>query len=394
MIDVTEKNPGRKKFISIKGAKLHNLKNVSVEIPHNSFTVITGVSGSGKSSLAFDTLYAEGQRRFVESLSSYARQFLERMQKPDVDSINGIPPAIAIEQKPSSRNPRSTVGTTTEVYDYFRLLYGRIGTTICRNCGRVVRKESADSCVEAIRKYADGSKLFILIPLSEKTRDISSELVKYRELGYFRIVLRNSDEILDMNEIKLAPNTLVSDVFVVIDRIVLSQEKDNLTRLTESIESAFRVGTGRVFVKNIETNDTAVFSKDYECPDCEILYTEPEPRLFSFNIPYGACPSCNGFGRIIGIDENLVIPEKTKSIRDGAIHPFRTPGFNQHQRALMRIAPKFGLPLDLPYEHLPKKQLDLIWDGSGEYIGINGFYKMLEESNYKVHYRIIMAKYR
>ena len=394
---MNEKNQNivvNKKFISVKGAKLHNLKNISVDIPHNSLTVITGVSGSGKSSLAFDTIYAEGQRRFVESLSAYARQFLERMNKPDVDTITGLPPAIAIEQKPASRNPRSTVGTATEVYDYFRLLYGRIGVTICKICGRIVHKDNADSVVEELSKLDDNDKLYLLFPLPPQTRNIQTEIDKYSELGFFRLVFKDSDNIIDLQKEKLSKNIEPDSIYILADRLVYNKEKDTLTRLSESLESAFTIGPGRIIIRNLTKNQNYYFSKQFECPECEIVYTEPEPRLFSFNIPFGACPNCNGFGRTIDIDEELVIPEKSKSINKGAIHPFRTQGFSEHLRALLKIAPKYNISLDEPYDTLPKNIKEIIWEGAKDYIGINGFFKMLEENNYKLHYRVILSKYR
>ncbi len=391
---MNNKNGNKQKYISVKGARLHNLKNISVDIPHNKITVITGVSGSGKSSLAFDTIYAEGQRRFVESLSSYARQFLEKMNKPDVDSITGLPPAIAIEQKPAGRNPRSTVGTTTEIYDYFRLLFGRIGETKCRNCGKTVRKDTPASVAEEIRKWEEDTKLYIMFSVPQNSRDIKTELEKFQGLGFFRIVLKDSDNIINLMEESFPKKVNSDEVFVLADRMVLKKDKESITRLTESIESAFTAGSGRIVIRDLTSGKDYFFSTIYECADCEIVYSEPEPKLFSFNNPHGACPNCQGFGRTIGIDEDLVIPEKTKSIKKGAIHPFRTQGFAQHLRDLLRIAPKYKIHVDEPFENLSKEDIDIIWNGADEYIGINGFIKMLEEKSYKLHYRVLLSRYR
>ncbi len=357
-------------------------------------SVITGVSGSGKSTLAFDTIYAEGQRRFVESLSAYARQFLERMNKPDVESINGLPPAIAIEQKPPSRNPRSTVGTSTEIYDYLRLLYGRIGHTFCRKCGIEVRKDSAQTVVESIINGNDGDKLYILFPLSEQARNVQDELKRVQQLGFFRIVTKENSEIIDIESDEIPSDLEILTTFSLVDRIVLDKSKESVTRLTESIELAMRHGQGKVIIRNLTQNSDHRFSSLYECSDCDILYKEPEPRLFSFNNPYGACPTCQGFGRTIGVDEQLVFPDKTKSIRKGAVHPFRTQGFASFQRELMAVSPKYNIPLDEPIQGFTDEQMNFLWNGADEYLGLNAFFTMLEEGNYKVQNRVMLSRYR
>lgn len=382
------------KFIRIQGAKLHNLKDISVSIPRNKLTVITGVSGSGKSSLAFDTLYAEGQRRFVQSLSSYARQFLERMNKPDVESITGLPPAIAIEQRPPSKNPRSTVGTSTEVYDYFRLLFGRVGTTICRNCGKPVQKDSPGSIVRKILEWNEEDKLYIMFPLPPQTRNLQEELNKLTELGFFRVLLKDSYEILDLQHNKFPENVIAEDILVLADRLIIRKDKETVTRMTDSVESALTNGMGHIVIRNLGREQNIKFSSLYECADCDILYYEPEPRLFSFNNPYGACPNCQGFGRTIGIDEDLIFPDKTKSINKGAIHPFRTQGYTSFLLDLIHIAPKYKIPLDDPIHAFTEEQMKIIWDGAGDYIGINGFFAMLEEKNYKIQNRVMIARYR
>lgn len=382
------------KHISIKGANLHNLKNINVDIPHNKLTVITGVSGSGKSTLAFDTLYAEGQRRFVESLSAYARQFLERLSKPDVESITGLPPALAIEQRKYSRNPRSTVGTSTEIYDYLRLLFGRIGVTICRSCNKEIKRNSPDSVIKTLLKLKNNTKLYILAPLSPQTRSIEKEFSKLSELGFFRFVKHGSDEIYNFDDKTNYENQSPDIIHILIDRVIINQDKDTISRITDSLEQAFKVGNGKIIIKNLDKNEILNFSSNYECPDCDIVYVEPEPRLFSFNNPFGACPSCQGFGRTIGIDEDLIIPDKSKSLLNNAIHPFRTPKFSKFQDTLIQETTKWNIPVDIPYNQLSTEQKDLVWNGFGTYEGINGFVRMLEENNYKMHYRILLSKYR
>lgn len=388
------KRPEKLRRISVKGARLHNLKDVDVEIPHNKITIITGVSGSGKSTLAFNTIYAEGQRRFVESLSSYARQFLERMSKPDVDSITGVPPAIAIEQKPPSRNPRSTVGTSAEVYDYLRLLYGRIGTTICRKCGEVVSKDSPSSVVEKLLELEERTKLYILFPLPENTSNIKEEIDKLRVKGFFRIVISGSDKIIDLESQKIPAKAKLENILVLADRIALKKDEDSISRMTDSLETAFKAGKGRIVVRNLNEKTEHKYSNHFECPDCDILYYEPEPRLFSFNNPYGACPSCQGFGRTIGIDDDLVFPDKSLSLIKNAIHPFKGQSYSKHLRALIKISGKAGVAIDEPVQSLPKEQLDIIWNGYGSYIGINKFFSKLEEKNYKVQNRVMISRYR
>jgi excinuclease ABC subunit A len=383
-----------KKKIVVKGARLHNLKNIDVEIPHNKFTVVTGVSGSGKSSLAFNTIYAEGQRRFVESLSSYARQFLERMAKPDVDSISGLQPAIAIEQNKATRNPRSTVGTTTEVYDYLRLMFGRIGKTICKGCGEIIKKDSPDSAAEKILKYDEGDKLYILFAMPQHSRNVQEEIDRLKENGFFRIVMVDSNDIIDLEGFEIPKRLRPDEFYGLADRIVVRDNHDTLSRLHESLESAFHNGEGRIAIRNISKNSTERFSRLYECSKCDVLYAEPEPRLFSFNNPFGACPHCQGFGRTIGIDEDLVIPEKNKTIEKGAVHPFRTQGFAKYQRSLLTLCREFKIPINIPYENLSPEHKDRLWKGKSKFTGIDGFYTMLEDKNYKLHYRVILSRYR
>lgn len=384
----------KEKNIFVKGARLHNLKNIDVKIPHNKLTVITGVSGSGKSSLAFDTIYAEGQRRFVESLSAYARQFLERMVKPDVDSITGIPPAIAIEQKPTSRNPRSTVGTTTEIYDYLRLLYGRIGTTFCRECGSVVKRDTPTAVVDDIFNADEGDKIYIVFPFSDKNPNLSKSIKRYKNEGFFRIYDKKKDNLIELDENLDLSIIDKENHFVLVDRLVLNKDDEMRSRLTDSVETGFRSGGGRLQVINITKNITKKFSKEFECAACDILYHEPEPRLFSFNNPFGACPHCQGFGRTIGIDEDIVIPDVCKSIKRGAIHPFSTEAGSKFLRLLIKISNKYNIDTEKEYKDLSDRQKAIVWDGIDDYPGINGYFKMLEEKSYKMHYRIILSRYR
>jgi len=382
------------KIISVRGARLHNLKNVDADIPRNKLTVITGVSGSGKSSLAFDTIYAEGQRRFVESLSSYARQFLERMHKPDCDSISGIPPAIAIQQNVQSRNPRSTVGTTTEIYDYLRMLYGRIGKTICYGCGRDVVKDTPQMIVESVMNFEEGSRVYIAFPFPESARDIKNYIELYKEAGYFRLINLEDNTIVESDRPEVKKDLDALNSAVLVDRIVFKNNDDIKTRLTDSIEASFKMANGRCFIINTSTNETFKYTSNYECSYCGIVYEEPDPKIFSFNNPHGACPKCQGFGRTIGIDESLVIPDYSKSIRQGAIHPFKGETMSKYQRDLFRIAPKFNIDLDTPIFNLTEEQMNVLWEGSGDYEGINGFFTMLEESTHKMHYRILLSRYR
>ena len=390
----SDKKPARLRQISIKGARLHNLKNISVDVPHNKLTIITGVSGSGKSTLAFDTIYAEGQRRFVESLSSYARQFLERMGKPDVDSITGVPPAIAIEQRPPSRNPRSTVGTSTEIYDYLRLLFGRIGHTVCHKCGKHIKKDSPASVAEELSALEEGSKLYILFPLPDDTISIKDELDKLRGKGFFRFVTKGSDDIIDLETDKLPKNVCPADIAVLADRLIVRKDDESVSRLTDSLETAFKAGKGRISARNLNTGENIKFSTHYECAGCDILYYEPEPRLFSFNNPYGACPNCQGFGRTIGLDEDLIIPDDSLSLKKNSIHPYKGESYSKHHRALLRVAAARGIPIDEPIRSLNKEQKEFIWNGGGEYIGINKFFARLEEKNYKVQNRVMISRYR
>lgn len=388
------KTNSNRKVISIKGARLHNLKDISLDIPRNKLTVITGVSGSGKSSLAFDTIYAEGQRRFVESLSSYARQFLERIGKPDVDAIDGLPPAIAIEQRPHSKNPRSTVGTSTEIYDYLRVLYGRIGESYCHKCGELIKRDSPVSVADLLIQNHLNDKAYILFKLPTATKYIKEALDNYRETGIFRAVINGSNDIIDLQNENLPENASIDNLNLLIDRIVINNDDDSRTRLIDSLETAFSIGLGRIAVKNLTKDITLNFSSEFECSSCGIVYCEPEPRLFSFNNPYGACPNCQGFGRTIGIDEELVIPDRSKSIKQGAIHPFRSQSHSKYQRDLLKIADEHGIDVNQPFHSLDDEIQNKVWEGVKGFAGINGFFEKIEKKYYKIQNRVLMSRYR
>ena len=383
-----------KKNILIKGAQIHNLKNLDVVIPRNELVVITGLSGSGKSSLAFDTIYAEGQRRYVESLSAYARQFLERMEKPDVDVIQGMSPAIAIEQKTNTRNPRSTVGTTTEIYDYLRLLFARIGKTYCRVCGKLVTKDTVQSVVDTINKEDDGTKFYISFPLQKhEGHSLTEELDALKKRGFFRIIVNG--EIIDLNEQNFSPKQK-QQFDILVDRFILRKnETASQNRLADSIQTAFVEGNGYAVIHNLTTQKNIPFNQHFECSEDNIRYEEPEPQLFSFNSPIGACPKCQGFGKSVGIDMDVVVPDKTKTLRDGAIHPWTTPGFQEELRSLARIAYDAKIPMNVPFNQLTKQQLDIVMNGYGkEYDGINKFFKWVESKSYKIQYRVMLSRYR
>ncbi len=397
---IRENNTGINKHpIVIRGAKVHNLKNINLTLPRNSLIVITGVSGSGKSSLAFDTLYAEGQRRFVESLSVYARQFLERMEKPDVDSIDGLSPAIAIEQITSSRNPRSTVGTLTEVYDYLRLLFARIGKTYCKSCGKIVKKKTILDVLENLENELSNKsefKIYVAFPLKlENKTNIKKELENLKSKGFIRIFV--DGEVIDLSEQIPAQKKLrdisKKKIYVIVDRLVFSKNIDN-SRLNDSIETAFRNGDQKAAIIIVEENKILNFSQLFECADCNIKYEEPDPKLFSFSSPYGACPACQGFGRTIDIDLNLVIPDKSKTLKEGAIQPWTTPKWKIYLEDLVDIADDAEIRLDVPFNELSENEVEKLLNGWGKFDGIFGFFKYIESKSYKVHYRYFLSRYR
>jgi excinuclease ABC subunit A len=420
-------------FISIRGARTHNLKNVSCEIPHGKLTVVSGVSGSGKSSLAFDTIYAEGQRRYVESLSAYARQFLERIEKPDVDEIDGLAPAIAIKQKNTTRNPRSTVATATEIYDYLRLLYARCGTVHCIHCDGLVKRDSVDEAADAILALGEGTRLNVLFPVmppnlepkpsadaatkltkpaaraikskakpaaktsdSPHTETLKARLAELRSSGFNR--LWQQGKIVEFS----TPESLLDldftlPVFVLLDRIVVSLEAR--PRIVDAVETAYREA-GEVIFEEAARGEDAIesrrlrFSGAYECKSCHRPGTEPEPRLFSFNNPFGACPRCQGFGNTVDFDLNLVIPDKSLSLSQGAIDPWNRPKYRPWYTDLRKQADDLGIPLDVAWRDLPEQTREIILRGKGAYAGIFGFFAQMEKKKYKLHVRVMLSKYR
>ena len=381
--------------ILIKGARVHNLKNIDVEIPRNKLVVITGLSGSGKSSLAFDTLYAEGQRRYVESLSSYARQFLGRMSKPEVDYIKGIPPAIAIEQKVSTRNPRSTVGTSTEVYEYIKLLYARVGKTYSPISGEVVKKHAPEDVVKYLLDFAEGTKFIILAPITTpEGRTLVQQLEILNQQGFSRIEVK--EEILRITEAIEKPELLGDGhkVFLVIDRLTIEKDSTNLSRITDSVETAFYEGKDSCYVL-VYTEEKSIrkhFSKKFEADG--MVFDMPSEQLFSFNNPLGACPKCEGFGRVIGIDENLVIPNKALSIYEDAVACWKGETMSEWKNNLIRVAGKFDFPIHKPYYQLTDEQRHLLWTGNRYFHGLDAFFKHLEDGQYKIQYRVMLARYR
>jgi len=380
--------------IIVRGARTHNLKNVDVEIPRNKLSVITGVSGSGKSSLAFDTIYAEGQRRYVESLSSYARQFLERMDKPDVDFMQGISPAMAIQQKTTSNNPRSTVGTTTEIYDYVRLLFARIGTTYSPVSGKEVKKDTPKTVIKELFDSQDeGTKFYVLFPVPEHDKKkLSEELKVLKEKGFTRLLKLEEESISDLTDKDFKEKSISRKTHrVLVDRLALKDDEATITRIAGSLETAFQNGGGRLSIK-IRHGEELPFSERFEMDGIE--FTEPTPQMFSFNNPFGACPKCEGFGRVAGIDEDLVIPDPEKTIRDGAIAPFTTQKFSTHLRDLVKVAAKEKFSIDTPYSELPKEVKNIIWKGKDEYMGIWDFFDMIKDQSYKVHMRVLYSRYR
>jgi excinuclease ABC subunit A len=431
-----------KESIVVRGARVHNLKNIDFEVPHNTLTVVTGVSGSGKSSLAFDTIYAEGQRRYVESLSAYARQFLERIEKPDADTIDGIAPAVAIRQKNTTRNPRSTVATATEIYDYLRLLFARVGRTYCANCGREVKKDTVDEIAAAILALAPETRLQVLFPLQRAAPGVQEPSVKIprppkpkktpllaksarngalagqlteaqkarlfdlRKSGFNRLYqagevfeFSTPESLLDIN--------FAEPVFVLVDRLVVSAEAR--TRVVDAIETAYRE-SGEVIFETPESGSpenysqanatdrsvppTLRFAQRFECKECDLRYEEPEPRLFSFNNPYGACPRCQGFGNTIDFDLDLVIPDKIKTLADGAIEPWTKPKYRPLFTDLKRYAKQAGIPLDVPWADLEDEHRNLVLNGEGKFLGVRGFFAHLERKKYKLHVRVFLSRYR
>lgn len=382
------------KEISIKGARVNNLKNIDLNLPLNQFIVVTGVSGSGKSSLAFDTLYAEGQRRYVESLSAYARQFLGRMAKPECDYIKGLPPAIAIEQKVNTRNPRSTVGTATEIYDYLRMLFARIGKTISPISGREVMKNSITNIVDTLLSYPEGTKMAVLTEICvPEGRTFAQQLDILRKEGYSR--LERDGNFVDIAEILDSEEPASPEYFhLLIDRLAVSADGDERSRLADSIETAYFEGRDECVVK-VWTRDgikTHTFSRKFTADGME--FREPDDLMFNFNNPYGACPTCEGFGRVLGISEDLVVPDKTLSVYEDAIVCFRGEKMSECKRELIRLAPRYDFPIHTPYINLTREQKDFLWHGKGEWEGIDGFFRWVDQNQYKIQYRVMKARYR
>lgn len=377
------------KEILIKGAKLHNLKDITVGIPRNKLVVITGLSGSGKSSLAFDTLYAEGQRRYVESLSSYARQFLGRLDKPKVDNIVGIAPAIAIEQKVNTSNPRSTVGTSTEVYDYLKLLFARIGRTYSPISGQEVKKHTVSDVVDAVLAYPEGTKLLLLSPVTiGKDRTVAQVLQLLLQQGYARIYYQG--EVMRLEEGAL-PKVL-GDFLLVVDRVIVRYDEDFRHRLADAVDTAFFEGKGECYVQEVESEKQVRFSNRFELDG--ISFLEPNVHLFSFNNPYGACPQCDGYGDTIGLDEELVVPNTGLSIYENAIYPWRGETMSWYRDQLVNNAYKFDFPIHRPWFELTDAERELVWEGNEYFTGLNGFFKELEEKSYKIQNRVLLARYR
>jgi excinuclease ABC subunit A len=426
--------------IAVRGSRVNNLKNISFRIPVNSLTVVTGVSGSGKSSLAFDTVYAEGQRRYVESLSAYARQFLERMDKPDVDEVIGICPAIAINQKNSTRNPRSTVATQTEIYDYLRLLYARVGVTICRRCGSIVKRDTPESIADALLArpnsakdvplpLTEGTRFYVLFPASAgavvgengdpveaavgksagsggdrapKKRakkpaagsiNVKAHLMSLMGRGFTRLYDAAKSEIIELQTPDSYEGKDFEGVYVLVDRLAV--RADSRSRLVDSLEICFREGHGQSIIQIIGDNPQLLsFSEKFECKNCGLGYTQPEPRLFSFNNPFGACPTCQGFGNTIGLDMNLVIPNRELSLEEGAIEPFTKPQFEWWRTELKKFARREGIPMNKPFADLAVEQQRVVIEGHDGFEGVKGLFDWLETKKYKLHVRVMLSKYR
>ena len=379
-----------KEYILIKGAGLHNLKHIDVAIPRNKLVVITGLSGSGKSSLAFDTLYAEGQRRYVESLSSYARQFLGKLNKPKVEYIKGIAPAIAIEQKVNSSNPRSTVGTTTEIYDYLKLLYARIGKTISPISGNQVKKDTVSDVINYLKSLEDKTKLLLLAPYDLGERDAEKALQILIQQGYARIKVEEKTQRIEEVDISaLTPKTKLN---LVIDRIVVKHDEDYFNRLADSIQTAFYEGKGQCVLENISNHTSREFSNKFELDGVD--FHEPNTHFFSFNNPFGACPTCEGYGNVVGVDKELVIPNTSLSIYEDCIAPWKGESHRNYKNTLINHAFEYDIPVHKPWFELTDKQKDLIWNGTSSFQGIQDFFNALESKSYKIQFRVMLSRYR
>ncbi|TQD40152.1 excinuclease ABC subunit UvrA [Haloflavibacter putidus] len=386
--DLSKINP--KENIIIKGAKLHNLKNIDAVIPRNKMVVITGLSGSGKSSLAFDTLYAEGQRRYVESLSSYARQFLGRLNKPKVDYIKGIAPAIAIEQKVNSTNPRSTVGTSTEIYDYLKLLYARVGKTYSPISGREVKKDRVSDVIDYIKSFPEREKLLLIAPIYvEEGRSLSEKIKVLAQQGYSRI--KSNNKVMRIDEADL--DTLKKEeTELVVDRIITKDDEDFYNRLADALDAAFYEGKGELFIEKMQDGSRQHFSNKFELDG--IKFSEPNVHLFSFNNPYGACPKCEGYGDVIGLDEELIFPNTNLSVYENAIFPWRGESMSWYRDQLVNNSHKFDFPIHKPFYELTEAQKELLWTGNKHFTGLEAFFEKLEAKAYKIQNRVMLSRYR
>ena len=384
----------KENYIEVKGARVNNLRNIDIKIPINNFVVLTGVSGSGKSSLAFDTLYAEGQRRYVESLSSYARQFLGRLPKPDCDYIKGLPPAIAIEQKVNTRNPRSTVGTSTEIYDYLRLLFARIGHTFSPISGKEVKIQGIEDIVQTLLSYPQDTRIVILTDiLVPEGRTFESQIEIFAKEGYSR--LEKDGEFIDISDyLQTEGEKEQSGYRLVIDRLSVSGEKEEISRLTDSIETAYYEGHDKctIMIWDVDGVKEQEFSRTFQADGIE--FRQPSELMFNFNNPVGACPECEGFGKVMGIDENLVVPDPSKSIYQEAVQCWKGEKMSEWRKYLVKLAPKYNFPVHTPYMSLTKEENDFLWHGKGTWEGIDGFFKWVDENQYKIQYRVLKARYR
>ena len=381
----------KQKFIEVKGARVHNLKNMDVSIPHGKMTVITGLSGSGKSSLAFDTLYAEGQRRYIESLSSYARQFLGKLNKPETDYIKGIAPAVAIEQKVISSNPRSTVGTTTEIYDYLKILFARVGRTISPISGNEVKKHSVSDVVDYLKTLPEGEKALIVCSINGFEKyGVERQLDLLKQQGYIRLMLNN--EILDLDETIANHPKGIENALLVIDRLSVVFNEENESRYADSISLAFLEGHGDCSIILMKDFSKVDFSNRFELDGME--FQEPNEHFFTFNNPFGACKTCEGFGQVIGIDPDLVIPNQNLSVYEGAVAPWKGESMGEYLNELVFNAKKFDFPIHRAYTELTEKEKEVLWNGNKYFTGINGFFKFVESQTYKIQYRVMLSRYR
>lgn len=388
--NIEDLNP--RHHIIIKGARVHNLKNIDLAIPHRKLTVITGLSGSGKSSLAFDTLYAEGQRRYVESLSSYARQFLGRLDKPEVEYIKGVSPAVAIEQKVISRNPRSTVGTTTEIYDYLKVLFARVGKTISPKSGKEVKRHTVKDVISYVESLPEKTKIMVKCPMFLRDRTLEEHLTVLQQQGYARVAVNKT--VMRIDQVEIDSTDPEKDLLeIVVDRLTAdTEDSDNLNRLADSVETAFFEGHGTCVILNADADVRKEFSNLFE--EDGIVFEEPTMHLFSFNNPFGACPKCEGFGNVIGIDEDLVIPDSSLSIYQDAVAPWRGDKMREWKEDVIRGAEKSKFPIHKPYFELSAEQKEILWEGTRHFKGLNAFFKYIESKSYKIQYRVMLSRYR